>query len=140
MPIINYRLDKISGERTNVVAESVDINSNFTIKEVKMDKDPALGDFLRVFFEFSVEYKPDLGNMKFEGNIWYYSDNLRKDIEEKKDTIKLKADVVKEVSIAIIRDSLLEGVEFSRKLRLPVPIKMPRFDIKTKDAEFPKKV
>ncbi|HEX54535.1 MAG: hypothetical protein DRO95_04090 [Candidatus Altiarchaeales archaeon] len=139
MPVINYRLDRMSGERTNVVAESVDINSNFTIKSVKLDKDPAIGEFLRVFFEFSVEYKPNLGNMKFEGNVWYYSKNLREDIEEKKESIKLKPEVVKKISIAIIRDSLLEGVEFSRKLRLPVPIRMPKFDIKTKEVEFPKK-
>jgi len=138
MPIINYRINRMEGTRTDEEAKEVDVKSNFVIVSVKKDNNPTIGDFLRVNFSFEVGYEPNLGSMKIEGNLWYHEPDLDKLITEKKGKIKLEPKVIKEVTSSIVRDSLLEMVELSRKLRLPVPIRLPRLDIKPTELEFKK--
>ncbi len=138
MPTINYRIDKIEGTRTDEEAKSVDVKSNFTIVSVKKDKNPTIGDFLRVNFRFEIGYEPDLGSMKIEGNLWYQEKDLGKLVTEKKGKIKLEPQVIKDITSSIVRDSLLEMVELSKKLRLPVPIRLPRIEMKPTQLEFTK--
>ncbi|OYT42500.1 MAG: hypothetical protein B6U86_00125 [Candidatus Altiarchaeales archaeon ex4484_43] len=138
MAIINYRINRIEGRRTDEEAKNVDVKSSFVILSVKRDNNPTIGDFLRVNFSFEVEYEPDLGSMKIEGNLWYHEPDLDKLMTEKKGKIKLEPRVIKEVTSSIVRDSLLEMVELSRKLRLPVPIRLPRLNIEPTKREFKK--
>jgi hypothetical protein len=138
MPTINYRIDKIEGVRTGAEAQSVDVKSNFTIVSVKKDNNPTIGDFLRVNFMFEVGYEPDLGSMKVEGNIWYHEPELDKMVKEKKGKIQLDPKIIREITSSIVSDSLIELVELSRKLRLPVPIRLPRIDLKPTELEFKK--
>ncbi len=138
MPTINYRIEKIEGKSTGEEAERVDVKSNFAILSIKKDNSPVVGDFIRVNFRFEIGYKPDLGSMKIEGNVWYRGDNLDKLVTEKKGKIRLDPEVVKEVTTSIVRDSLLEMVDLSKKLRLPAPVRLPNVDVRSTEFEFTK--
>lgn len=138
MPTVNYRIDRIEGSRTGDEAKSVDVKSNFAILSVKMDNNPNIGDFLNVSFRFEVGYEPNLGNMKVEGTLLYSEKDLDKMVTIKKDTIKLGSEVVKDVTNSIVRESLLEIIELSKKLRLPVPIRLPRIEMEPRKLEFKK--
>jgi hypothetical protein len=37
----------------------------------------------------------------------------------------------------ILRDCLLEAIDITRKLRLPLPISLPKVDVKSKEVNFP---
>jgi hypothetical protein len=138
MATINYRINRIEGTRTDEDAKSVDVKSNFAILSVKKDKNPTIGEFLDVNFKFEVGYEPNLGSMKIEGRLWYQEKDLNKVITETKGKIKLEPEVVKELTTSIVRESLLEIVELSKKLRLPVPIRLPQVNMKPTKLEFNK--
>lgn len=138
MPTVNYRIDRIEGARTGDEAKSVEVKSNFAILSVKMDNNPAIGDFLNVSFRFEVGYEPNLGNMKIEGTLWYNEKDLNKLVTVKKDVVKLEPEVVRDVTNSIVRESLLEIIELSKKLRLPIPIRLPRIEMEPKKLEFKK--
>ncbi len=138
MPTINYRINKIEGLRTGEESKSVDINSNFAILSVKKDNNPSIGDFLNIDFSFEVGYEPNLGRMKIEGTLWYSEKDIDKTVTVKGDKIKLDPETIKAVTTSIVRESLLEVIDLSKKLRLPVPIRLPSVDMKPTNLEFTK--
>ncbi len=137
MPIVNYKINKIEGVRTGEDVGKVDINSNFGITSIKKEKNQS-GDFLNVGFLFEVGYTPNLGKIRLEGNLWYHEDDLDSKLTEKSESFKVEASLVNALTTAIVRESLLEVLEISKKLRLPVPIKLPKVDMKPVQLEFKK--
>jgi len=137
MAVMNFRVRKIKAERTDKEAKNVNAVSNFTITSIKKESDKRIGDYLLVNFKFDVTYNPDFGSINLEGSIWYQDPKLEKMFTEKGGKIDLKSEAVQEVSTAILRDSLLEAVDISQKLRLPVPIQLPKVNVKDKDISFP---
>jgi hypothetical protein len=138
MPTINYRVNKIEGVRTGDEANSVEIKSNFAILSVKQEKNPSIGDILDVSFRFEVDYEPSLGKMKIEGSLWYADKDMKKLVSEKDGKVKMEPELVKAVTTSIVRESLLEVIDLSKKLRLPVPIKLPSVEMKPTKLEFKK--
>lgn len=139
MSIVNFRVKKLSGERIEMEAkDNVDVSSNFLILSMKKEKDKRIGDYLLVNFRFNVRYKPELGNIDLDGYLWYTDPNLKKMVTEKKGKVELQSDALKEISTAILRDSILEAVDIARKLRLPVPVNLPKITVKPKEVRFPK--
>jgi hypothetical protein len=138
MPTINYRVNKIEGVRTGDEANSVEIKSNFAILSVKQEKNPSVGDLLNIAFRFEVDYEPNLGKMKIEGSLWYADKDLSKLVSEKDGKVKMEPELVKAVTTSIVRESLLEVIDLSKKLRLPVPIKLPSVEMKPTKLEFKK--
>ncbi len=142
MPVINFRISKINAEKNEMESrdiENVDVSSNFSITNMGKKKDKDVGEYLRVNFNFSVSYAPNLGEIKMDGFLWYSDKNIDKIAVEKDGKIEVKPEVVEELSTAILRDSLIEAIDVSRKLRLPVPVKLPKVTVKSKkELVFPK--
>lgn len=141
MPIVNYRIKKVTGERSDLDAKdikNVDVSSNFTILSVDKRKDEDIGDYLLVNFHFSVTYKPDLGKVDMDGYLWYTDKNIDKTAVEKDNRIEVQAEALKEISSTILKDTLLEALDITRKLRLPVPLNMPRVNVKPSEVSFPR--
>ena len=138
MPTINYRINRIEGIRTSESANAVDVKSNFAIQSVKQQKNPAFGTVLEVAFKFDVGYEPNVGIMKLEGILVYGEKDIDKKISEIGDKIKLESELVKALTTAIVRESLLEVIDLSKKLRLPVPIRLPSIEMAPTKLEFKK--
>ncbi len=138
MTIVNFRLGKISGIRNDNNAKNVEVISNFKIASMTREKDKRVGDYLRVNFEFDISYKPSLGRIEMEGSLWYQDSDLDRTVNDKGDKLELDSRAVKEISTAIIRESLLESLDISKKLRLPAPIRLPRVNVEPKEVEFRK--
>ena len=136
MGVANVRITNIKGNRNdNVeVKENIEIKSNFKIDSIKKEGK----DLLVVNFSFEVAYKPNVGDIELEGRLWYRSDELDKIAEVKEEGVVLQPDVIKEVSTAILRESMMESSFIARKLRLPVPIKLPEITANFQSAEFKK--
>ena len=138
MPVINFRITDVVGNRIEKEAKSVDVRSNFRIVSMKRDKRDNLGEFLEVNFEFDVSYKPNLGNMELKGYMWYQEENLDKLVKEKGGKLELDPELIKSISTAIIRESLVESIDIAKKLRLPLPIRLPTVDVEPTNLAFNK--
>lgn len=141
MSVVNFRVKKLSGERTEMEKKdisTIDVSSNFMILSIKKGKDDRIGEYLLVNFRFNVRYKPDLGKIDLDGFLWYTDPNLKKIVTEKEGKIELKSDAVREISNAILRDSILESVYIARTLGLPIPVNLPKVNVKPKEVRFPK--
>lgn len=140
MAIANFRIKKISGEKKEIDGKDltkVDVSSNFVIVSAARKKDKDLGNYLYVTFRFDVAYKPDLGKVSLEGSLWYLSKDLDRLAVEKEGKLTVKSEAAQEISTTILRDSLLEAIDVTRKLRLPTPLSLPKVDTKGKDVSFP---
>lgn len=137
MAVMNYRVQKLKAERMDKESRNVNVTSNFMITSIKKGNDKRIGDYLLVNFKFDVNYNPNLGNINLEGSIWYQNPKLENMFTEKDGKIELKSDAVQEVSTAILRDSLLESIDIAQRLRLPVPIQLPKVNVKEKQIAFP---
>ncbi len=140
MPVINVRITNINGNRNEKakIKDNIEIKSNFRIVSTKMEKDNSGENLLRVNFSFDVQYKPNVGDIELKGYLWYKSPDLNKLVKESDDKITLEPDVIKEISTVILRESLLESSMIARKLRLPVPIRLPEITAKFQATEFAK--
>jgi len=136
MTIANFRLEKIAGERNEKNAKNVEVVSNFKIRSMSKEKNKRMGDYLKVNFEFGISYKPSLGKIEMEGVLWYQDSDLDKTVKDKGKKLELDSKAVKEITNAIIRESLLESLDVSKKLRLPAPIKLPKVNVEPKQVEF----
>lgn len=138
MPVINFRITDLGGTRTEKEAGSVDVRSNFKIVSVKRDKKGDGKDFLLVNFEFDVTYKPNVGDMQLKGYLWYQEENMDKLVKDNGDKLELDPQLIKNISTTIIRESIVESLDIAKKLRLPLPLRLPRVDAEPLNMTFTK--
>jgi len=70
------------------------------------------------------------------GVLWYQDSKLDETVKDKGEKLELTSEAVKEISTAIIRESLIESLDVSKKLRLPAPIRLPKVNVEPKQVEF----
>jgi hypothetical protein len=138
MSILNYRINKLSSERHDKKVKSVEVNANSTIVSIKKEKDKRVGDYLLVNFRYEVEYGPEIGFIKMEGSLWYTNEKLSTVYKEEKDRIELSKDAMRDISNAIIQESIVEAIAISKRLGLPAPLQLPSVNIKQDKVRFPK--
>lgn len=138
MPVTNFRIRKIEAERKKkkIKGGKVDVRSNFAITSIKKDNDPILGEFLRVEFRFDVDYTPDLGKINLKGELWYYDENLDKIAKIKEKEVELDKKPGEEISTSILQESLVEAITIAKQIKLPIPIRMPKVNLKKDKARF----
>lgn len=132
MALMNFKPYKISGERKKDIEDipgEISRNYQFEIKSIKRKKTDELGDHLVINFFFEVEYRPDFGKVSLEGSIVYKHSELEKMCIGEEDNLKLSKEAYAEVSNAFMRASLIELIEVSRKIHLPIPISLPRLEL-----------
>ncbi|MDD5111222.1 MAG: hypothetical protein PHG85_01600 [Candidatus Altiarchaeota archaeon] len=138
MAILNFKLNKISGEKREKASKRASVKANSAIVSVKREKNDSVGEYLHVNFKYDVKYDPDIGEIAVEGILWYSHPNLKEQMDESKDKVTLKNEAVQEISTSIIRECLLESIDIAKKLKLPIPINMPTVEIKAKTVDFKK--
>lgn len=138
MAILNFRMTRVTGEKKDKISRNTKVKANSAIVSVKKESSDGIGEYLHVNFRYEVKYDPDIGEILLEGNLWYAHPKLKDLMEESKDKIELKNEAVQEISTSIVRESLLESLDIAKKLRLPLPINLPRVEIKSKTVDFKK--
>lgn len=138
MAILNFRLTRVTGEKRDKLSKNTKVKANSAIVSVKKESSEGVGEYLQVNFRYEVKYEPEIGEIVLEGNLWYAHPKLNEYAEEGKDKIQLKNEAVQEISTSIVRESLLESLDIAKKLRLPLPINLPRVEIKSKTVDFKK--
>jgi hypothetical protein len=132
MTVVNFRITKLEGERTDKKAPTVTANASSMITAMKLEKDKNIGDYLLVSYRYIVKYEPDIGHILIEGSLWYMNKDLKKVVNKDKEKVTVEKEVMEEVSTAIIREGLLESIDISRKLQLPPPMNLPKVEVRSK--------
>jgi hypothetical protein len=140
MTVMNFRITKIQAEKNEKAPkelENVSVSSNFLILSMSKKKDKEYGEYLHVNFHFNIGYKPALGAIDMDGYIWFTDKKLNEVAVEKNGKMQVENEAMKEISTMILRDCLLEAIDLTRKLRLPLPITLPKVNVKSNEVNFP---
>ncbi|MBI4895899.1 MAG: hypothetical protein HY831_05390 [Candidatus Aenigmarchaeota archaeon] len=124
--IVGFNINSIKA-RTNTdnVNGEISVNSAPVIIDVERKDVDELKDILSIKFTFKVEYKPDAGEIKIEGEVLYKSENSKDILKKWKDTKTLPSDVAVDVLNGVFRGCLIKAVSLSGDLRLPPPVRFP---------------
>lgn len=140
MPVLGHSITSLSANRNSVNNKKIDINSSPKItgvKEKDIDVSAITGSknsVLGVDFEFSTDYKPEIGSIKMKGEVIYSGTDNKKVLKEWEKNKKLPQDVDIEVKNFLLKKCLLLGVSISQEMQLPPPLVIPTLRAKAEKA------
>jgi len=80
MTIVGFNFTKIEAEKKDLIKGKININNNVSINKVE-EKDLALGNqkqkVLKFTFEFIAKYDPNVGFIKFTGDVLFMDDSKK---------------------------------------------------------------
>jgi hypothetical protein len=134
MKIVGFNYTKINGERNKPIENEVKINTGINITGIEQIKPMGLNskdEFVSVDFEFSLNYEPDLAQIKLIGQLLLSSDSKKiKEILKMWKDKKMPEDFKLLVFNHILRKSNLRCLQLEEELHLPIHIKMPHLSSK----------
>lgn len=140
MPIIGVNFDKIEAERLKKSEAKIDIKNNLGIKDLEVEKFPveSMGEVLKFYFEFSLEYEPGIGKVLINGHVLYTEEPKKlKDIQKewKKDK-KINVKLLEQLLNVIIQRCHIKAVMLEQEVNLPFHIALPILQAPNKDKEY----
>ncbi len=129
--IVGFAFNKISAERKAAPVGKIDISNNVTITNVE-EQDFSVGKAkqsgLKISFEFTSRYEPQIAEMVFTGELLYLGDQKKNSeiAKEWKKSKKLGEEIAKLVINTLLTRCHTEALLLSRDVNLPPPIVMPK--------------
>ena len=131
MTIVGFNFTKIEAERKEGIKGKINVNNNVAIKEVEEKKISLANDKQKVLsftFEFTAKYDPNIGSIKFVGNVLFMEETKKaKDLLDgwKKDK-KLPKDIMPIILNTVLTKCNIQALILSEQINLPPPIPMPK--------------
>jgi hypothetical protein len=128
MPIIGMNFKSIKANiNEGKITKNVNVNSSPVIekmekKEINM---PGIKDVLSIKFKFTTNYEPKIGEIMFEGEVLYNSEDMKEILKKWEKDKKIDDPLAMEVLNAIFRRCLTKGIDIASELGLPPPIRFP---------------
>jgi len=131
MTIVSFVFDKMSVERIGKITDKVDINHNFNINDIEktdvvviQGKKPAI----KISFDFNVNYEPNIGNIKMNGNLVYLDkeDEINKLLDQWKKSKNLPVGITSLVANTILAKANIKALMLSQEVNLPPQIQLPK--------------
>jgi len=131
MPIIGHQITKIIAKRGEPTRD-LKITSNVELKDVRNKEVFVAGDKKQALdfeFEFTVQYGEKAGGINITGILFYTGEKAELDKLEKawKKDKKLEADLIIGILNRAMELGYIEAIPLSERLRLPPPMRLPRF-------------
>ena len=131
MPIIGHQIIKIIGKRGEP-ERNLKITSNVELKDVRKKELSIAGDKKQALdfeFEFTIQYGEKAGGINIIGILFYTADKAELDKLEKawKKDKKLEAELIMVILNRAMELGYIEAIPLAERLRLPPPIRLPRF-------------
>ena len=131
MPIIGHQVTKIVGKRGEP-EKNLKISSNVELKDVRKRDLFVAGDKRQVLdfeFQFTIKYGEKAGGIDITGLLYYTGEKAELDKLEKvwKKDKKLDADMIIGILNRAMELGYVESIALSERLRLPPPLKLPKF-------------
>ena len=137
MPIVGAQINKIEGKRGELERE-LKIKSNVELLDVSK-KDVSIGqdkqNMINFNYRFTVEYSENIAII-LEGVIYYTStdEKMIAIVKKWEKDKKLEHDMIVPILNHAMELGYIQAIGISDKLRLPPPIKMPKFVSKETSA------
>lgn len=136
MRLVDFKFDKIYGERNDEQAKEFKLQSNIDLKDVKSIKNKELkieGDILEIKFGYSVKYS-EFAKIELEGRLILRteddeSDEILKSWKDKKLPDKFKLSIFN----TILTKSNVRALQMEDELKLPYHISLPKLENKNKE-------
>jgi len=129
MKIIGLNFEKISVERKNPIKSKLEISSNINIKEIKQEKIDIVKEQnpLKFNFKFTIEYKPKIAELIFEGFILaLFEKTQSKEIIKKWKNKKISDDIRIPLFNFILTKCNIKALQFEEEFGLPTHLPLPR--------------
>ncbi len=140
MGIVSFTFDKMSAEKIGKITDKVNINHNFNIKHVEKTTINLQGNkpVLKLFFDFAVNYEPNIGNIQMNGNLVYLDkeEELKKLEDQWKKQKTLPVGITSLVANTILTKANIKALILSQEVNLPPQIHLPK--VTPKDEEVRK--
>ncbi len=137
MPIVGYNLRKIEANRTDKKTEK-DMQVGYSPKITKLEE-ADLGDVnkngFKMEFEFTINFKPEVGKMVFEGDVIWVDDNAEEIIKKWKEEEKIPSLVSANTLNFLFRKCTTRAMQLSEDLALPPVLNYPRASLKVKKKD-----
>ena len=136
MRLVDFKFDKIYGERNDEQTKEFKLQSNINLKDVKSIKNKELkieGDILEIKFGYSVKYS-EFAKIELEGRLILRteddeSDEILKSWKDKKLPDKFKLSIFN----TILTKSNVRALQMEDELKLPYHISLPKLENKNKE-------
>src|SRR3989338_7448155 len=143
MGIVSFVFDKISAEKVGKITDKVDINNNFNIKRVEKTTINLQGNkpVLKLFFDFVVNYEPNIGNVQMNGNLTYMDkeEELKKLDDQWKKEKRLPVGITSLVANTILTRANIKALMLSQEVNLPPQIHLPKVTPREEDSKITQK-
>jgi|SRR3989344_4813882 len=135
MPVIAFNIDRMLAEKISQVTKDTKVENNMRINDVGIV--PRRGNIIKFDFEFTTEYKKDVGNLKINGNLLYSDDEKKiKDILDIwRKTKRVDKDIMTSITNFILIKCNVKALMLSELVNLPPHIRLPMLDTGPKKVE-----
>lgn len=129
MQVIGFNFKKIQAEKKNLSKDKLTIDSNVNIQNISEEKIEAVKDkpVLKFDFNFTVNYKPDVAEIKLQGMVLLMVEKDQSKMIFKKWKNK---EVLEEIRVPLFNLILtkcnLKAMMLEEELSLPTHIPLPR--------------
>jgi len=114
---------KINEEKTGT--KGISVNSSPKIINISKADVLDMKDVLRVEFNFTSKYEPDVGEISVHGNLLWRDHDAKKVLKMWEDEKKLESKAGLEILNTIFRKCLAKAVVLAEDVRLPPPVQFP---------------
>ena len=134
MAIIGFNFTKIDAEKKNAISGKINVNNNVVILNAEEKKLSLANDKQKVIgftFEFMSKYEPDIGHIKFIGEVLFMEDSTKaKEILDgwKKDK-KLPKETTTSILNTVLNKCNIQALVLSEEVSLPAPIPLPKLQV-----------
>jgi hypothetical protein len=131
MPVVGHQITKIVGKRGEP-EKNLKVGSNVELKDVRKRDIFVAGDkksALDFEFQFTIKYGEKAGGIDITGILFYTGDKAELDKLDKEWAKNKKLDTTMVLNILNrgMEIGYLEAIPLAERLKLPPPIKLPRF-------------
>ena len=130
MTVIGFSFTKMLVEKTNPVKGKVSINNNVGIKDLEETKLNINTNkkALKLDFEFSSVYEPNIGKINLEGEVIYLIDKEKAEevMKNWKKNKKIEQEMMTNVLNQVLTKCNIQALILSKDMNLPPPIPLPK--------------
>ncbi len=132
MAIIGFNFTKILVEKKVTSTKgNIDIKNNVSVKNVEsldFNLGTAKQKVVKFTFEFTSEYKPEVGTILLTGDLIYMDEPAKQDeiLKGWKKDKEVPAEIMPEILNTILTRCNVEALVLSRDVNLPPPIPLPK--------------
>ena len=130
MTVIGFSFTKMLVEKKNPVKGKVSINNNVGIKNLEETKlnINTKRKALKLEFEFTSSYEPNIGKILLSGEVIYLVDKDKASdaVKNWKKNKKLEKDMMTKVLNNVLAKCNVQALILSERMNLPPPIPLPR--------------